>query len=208
MWIQWYPLSVDAGHLKRTLGRCHREKKVSVPTLAVFLLSAEASSGFPLLQNKDLLLRVAFQVLHSLVIFPTSFPHTVHPVIWSNIFSSLLYVPAPTPPPKEAFDSCQCLSVVEEFDLLSTTQLIFRGSEQCVPPSSVITLPDSSLPHLEPCSRFPALLDGMPHLAYMCLCPSPALGLPEGKVCIFFVFKALCHLAQCTAHNRSSINIF
>lgn len=47
------------------------------------------------LQNKDILLRVTFQAPHSLVIFLTLFPNAVQPMISSNSYFCLLYMPVP-----------------------------------------------------------------------------------------------------------------
>lgn len=102
-------------------------------------------------------------------------------------YSCLLYMLTPSHRSLEAFDSCQCLSVEELDTLWVQPQPMFRGSEQCLPSTYVFAFPKSLPPQPQwelglPSFNPPALLDDMPHLTDMCLCPSPGWGLLKGEV--------------------------
>lgn len=170
----------------------------------MFLFSAKAFNGYACLQNKDVLLRVAFQVLCSLVIFPTLFPNMVHPMISSNSYSYLLYIyawslwltPVPLHWKNLTFSEYRLSPALDGQDGVSSPPRWLPAWVPCLPQFT------GSQVFLDPYSKLPAVLDSMPHLAYMRLCPCPIWELLKGKVCVLFIFKTLYHLASWEVQNK------
>lgn len=133
--------------------------------------------------------------------FPTLF---LNNVILSNSSSYLLDTPALTASPKEALDSCQCLSMAEALDLLCS---MYNSAHL----QTVRTMP--------PC----LLGDGLPRfllpwpwirqqdswgacLTFLICVYAPAQTGDCLKQTLYLLY--LCQLAQGKAHNRCSINAF
>lgn len=195
---------VYTSHLKRTLGRYRGKKNqfwpcfssLQKPSMATLVCRIRTyywelhsrSSAVWYLSNIISQYGTSYDLIKQLLLSPI---HICSPTMWS-----LWLTPVPLHWKNLTFSEYRLSPALDGQDGVSSPPRWLPAWVPCLPQFT------GSQVFLDPYSKLPAVLDSMPHLAYMRLCPCPIWELLKGKVCVLFIFKTLYHLASWEVQNK------